>query len=154
MAINFKNIIENANKKKQDNQEALQRLEANKKINTSDLKSEREGGQKQVSSTCLKTVEYNPKNDSLTVQFRNGKKNNKYWYPNVTPDIVTGLLKAPSKGKFFWRNIHDPLTLNPGHNPSVNAQRNASKKDNYAKKEKQYNRLRRFNKSFVPTFKD
>lgn len=56
-----------------------------------------------VSSSHLKTVEY--VGDKLYITFRNGKI---YEYDGVPEDLVTRMLKQPSKGKFFWKYIRDP----------------------------------------------
>lgn len=68
--------------------------------------------EKQISvpSTALKTVSYNPDNKILEVKFTSGSK--KYDYPHVPLETVQALMKAPSKGEYFMKNIHDQYSLN------------------------------------------
>lgn len=94
-----------------------------------------------IPSTCLKTVKYDPAMESLTVQFQ-GKNNKKYWYPNVPSNEIVNLMKAPSKGQYFLRNIHDQFTLNPGHEAAQNALANNSRHTSYKYAQKQYNKAK------------
>lgn len=56
-----------------------------------------------VKSTAVQGYTYNPKNQTLSVQFVNGNKS--YDYPNVPRDVVEDFGHAPSKGRF----VHDVL---------------------------------------------
>lgn len=67
-----------------------------------------------VDSTAIKKFDYDPKTESLTVQFQGGK-GKKYFYPNVPKEKVKELVSASSKGEYFMANIHDQYSLNPTH---------------------------------------
>lgn len=56
-----------------------------------------------VKSTAVQGYTYNPKTQTLSVQFVNGNKS--YDYPNVPRDVVEDFGHAPSKGRF----VHDVL---------------------------------------------
>ena len=53
-----------------------------------------------VSSTAVRSIDYNPKNGNLDIQYTSGSK--KYRYPNVPPEVVTEFLDSPSKGKYLY----------------------------------------------------
>lgn len=53
-----------------------------------------------VASTAVRTIDYNPKNGNLDIQYTSGNK--KYRYPNVPPEVVTEFLDSPSKGKYLY----------------------------------------------------
>lgn len=53
-----------------------------------------------VDSTAVKTIDYNPKNGNLDIQYTSGNK--KYRFPNVPPEVVTEFLDSPSKGKYLY----------------------------------------------------
>ncbi|MBQ0003575.1 MAG: KTSC domain-containing protein [Treponema sp.] len=74
-----------------------------------------------INSTALADVEYDPWNRIFGVHFQNN--NEKYEYNQVPPEVVADFMRAPSKGEFFMRNIHDQYTLNPGHIPSNERQK-------------------------------
>lgn len=67
--------------------------------------------EKQVSmpSTAIKNIKYTPKTEGLKVKFQGGKK--EYFYPAVPMELVQRWLKAPSKGEFFMKNIHDQYSI-------------------------------------------
>ena len=56
-----------------------------------------------VSSTAVRSIDYNPKNGNLDIQYTSGSK--KYRYPNVPPEVVTEFLDSPSKGKYLYYEI-------------------------------------------------
>ncbi len=60
---------------------------------------------KEVTSTSIKSVGYDPKTQTLEVEFK--PKGRLYHYSNVTEKEYTGLMGAASKGKYFNRNIKD-----------------------------------------------
>lgn len=62
-----------------------------------------------VPSTAIKKIKYNPKDEGLKVRFQNGKK--EYFYPAVPTELIQRWLKAPSKGEFFMKNIHDQYSI-------------------------------------------
>ena len=72
---------------------------------------------KQISipSTAISSINYDPDTEGLTVKFQGNSKS--YFYPGVPLELVQALLKSPSKGEFFFANIHDQYTMNPGHKP-------------------------------------
>ena len=55
-----------------------------------------------IKSTCLSTIGYAPQTLTLEARFRSGGL---YWYFGVSPHIYAQLLAAPSKGRFFVRQI-------------------------------------------------
>lgn len=55
-------------------------------------------------STSLTSAEYDPSTQELVITFQNGQS---YSYSGVPEEVYQGLLKAPSKGAFFWANIKD-----------------------------------------------
>lgn len=55
-----------------------------------------------VQSSFIQTVGYDPGKRTATVQFRSGSV---YEYRCVHPTTITRWLKAPSKGRYFHRNI-------------------------------------------------
>lgn len=56
-----------------------------------------------VSSTAVRSIDYNPKTGNLDIQYTSGSK--KYRYPNVPPEVVTEFLDSPSKGKYLYYEI-------------------------------------------------
>lgn len=88
-----------------------------------------EYNEKQVSvpSTALKSIKYNPKSEALTVRFAGSGK--EYFYPAVPLELVQALLKAPSKGEFFLKNIHDQYSMyGKDHSKKSKTQQNYIKK--------------------------
>ncbi len=62
-----------------------------------------------VDSTAIANIEYDPKTEGLKVKFQgNGKE---YFYPGVPLETVQALMKAPSKGEYFMKNIHDQYSM-------------------------------------------
>jgi len=59
---------------------------------------------KNVNSSMLRRVRYDPKNKLLDVVFRTGEK---YRYKDVPPDEYNGLMTAESHGKYMQRHIID-----------------------------------------------
>jgi lysyl-tRNA synthetase class 2 len=51
---------------------------------------------------------YNKTTKKLTVSFHKGRD---YTYSNVPEQVVLGWLDAPSKGKYFWRNIRNSYSF-------------------------------------------
>lgn len=58
----------------------------------------------EVESSNLKSVGYNPLEQVLEIEFRSGGV---YQYFQVPFDVYEELLKAESKGKYFWSNIRN-----------------------------------------------
>ena len=90
----------------------------------------------EIPSTAIKTVKYNPKTQALFVTFAGSNK--KYFYPRVPQAKIEELMKAPSKGEYFIKNIHDVYTLNPGHSSAKNKAKNKVVKNYYKKMQKYY----------------
>ena len=63
-----------------------------------------------VSSTAVRSIDYNPKNGNLDIQYTSGSK--KYRYPNVPPEVVTEFLDSPSKGKYLYYEIAPKYSIN------------------------------------------
>lgn len=59
-----------------------------------------------VVSSNLRAVGYDRATRTLVIEFNGGT----YQYSNVPPDIHDELMKAPSKGKFFYQNIRDKFS--------------------------------------------
>jgi hypothetical protein len=59
---------------------------------------------KPVRSSNLKSVGYDKSQQTLEVEFRTGSI---YQYEGVHPNTARFLLQAPSKGKFFWKNVRN-----------------------------------------------
>lgn len=57
-----------------------------------------------IQSTCIEDVKYSPKKRIAEVIFRNGN-GKAYSYPNVSPEDMKTLLRAPSKGIAFGKYI-------------------------------------------------
>jgi hypothetical protein len=55
-----------------------------------------------IKSSFIRAVGYNAERRTATVHFRSGAL---YQYSNVPKATFTRWLKAPSKGKYFQRNI-------------------------------------------------
>lgn len=51
-----------------------------------------------VKSSHLRSVGYDPVNQHMQIEFRDGSV---YDYPGVPPAAHTGLMSAPSKGKYY-----------------------------------------------------
>lgn len=94
-----------------------------------------------IPSTALKYVKYDPKTQELYVKFQGSNK--KYWYPRVPKEKVEELMKAPSKGEYFIKNIHDVYTVNPGHRPENNSSKNKVVGNYYGKMKKWYRNVRK-----------
>ena len=118
----FNAALNRAKKEDQDRVESL-KAEGKKKRKTSDKKLvekaeqeakeqfDKEYREKQISvpSTAISNIQYDPDTEGLTVQFASSGK--KYFYPAVPVELVQALMKAPSKGEFFMRNIHDQYSM-------------------------------------------
>ena len=91
--------------------------------------------EKQISipSTAIKNIKYDPKTELLRVKFSSGNKT--YDYPGVPMELVEALMKAPSKGEFFMKNIHDQYSMYG--------------KDHSKKNKKQQSAIRKYMKSYV-----
>ena len=94
-----------------------------------------------IPSTALKYVKYDPKTQELYVKFQGSNK--KYWYPRVPKEKIEELMKAPSKGEYFIKNIHDVYTVNPGHRPENNSSKNKVVGNYYGKMKKWYRNVRK-----------
>ena len=57
-----------------------------------------------VSSSNLQSVGYDPQNRILEIAFQG---NGVYQYEDVSQDIYTELMAAPSKGRYFAERIRD-----------------------------------------------
>ena len=55
-----------------------------------------------VDSSAIEFIKYDRKTENLNITFTSGGS---YDYPNVPEDIVLGLLKAESAGKYFHQFI-------------------------------------------------
>lgn len=113
-------------------------LEKNAKSESEKIFNE-EYHEKQIAipSTAIKNIKYNPKDEGLKVKFQGGKK--EYFYPAVPVELVQAWLKAPSKGEFFIRNIHDQYSMyGKDHRPKDKKEQRAIKKymKSYAKTNK------------------
>lgn len=62
-----------------------------------------------IPSTAISDIKYSPKSEGLNVKFQGGKIS--YFYPRVPLELVQAWLKAPSKGEFFMKNIHDQYSI-------------------------------------------
>lgn len=56
----------------------------------------------EIVSKAFKSVDYNPDANSIAVEFHNGSK---YRWSGVTQEVYDGLVKATSKGSYFWQHI-------------------------------------------------
>ena len=95
-----------------------------------------------VPSTAIEKVKYDPKTESLYVNFVGGKKT--YWYPRVPKEKVQEMMAAPSKGEYFMQNIHDQYSVNyqlhGNHNPENTNTSNRHIKNYYRKMQRAYNK--------------
>ena len=57
-----------------------------------------------VDSTCIDSVHYDKKRKEATIKFRNGDGTG-YVFPNVPEEVIKGMHGAPSKGRYYHRNI-------------------------------------------------
>lgn len=62
-----------------------------------------------IPSTAINNIKYDPKSEGLKVKFQGGKK--EYFYPSVPVELIQRWLKAPSKGEFFMKNIHNQYSI-------------------------------------------
>jgi lysyl-tRNA synthetase class 2 len=58
----------------------------------------------ELDSSVVKAAEYDPESHTLEIEIKNGRL---YRYEDVPEDIYIELLKAPSKGSFFNKEIRD-----------------------------------------------
>lgn len=123
----FKNSLEKAHKD----------LDEGKKVSVDiEPKDKDEKGEKideSVSSSALSNVNYDPDTEALNVQFNGSSKH--YFYPAVPLELVQALLRAPSKGEFFMKNIHDQYSMYG--------------RDHRKKNRKQQSAVRRYMKSYI-----
>jgi hypothetical protein len=95
-----------------------------------------------VPSTAIDKVKYDPKTQSLYVNFVGGNKT--YWYPRVPKEKVEEMMAAPSKGEYFMQNIHDQYSVNyqlhGNHNPENTKTSNRHINRYYKKMQKAYNK--------------
>lgn len=93
--------------------------------------------QASIPSTAIANIRYNPKTEGLNVKFQGGKTS--YFYPAVPLELVQRWLKAPSKGEFFMKNIHDQYSIfGKNHGKKSEAQHKGVRK--YEKSYKAKNR--------------
>lgn len=71
-------------------------------IDTSEEDRSNDVQEKNIDSTCVAGFKYNPKNKVAEVTFRSGGT---YAYPNVSEANAKYMLRAPSKGQYFWKGI-------------------------------------------------
>lgn len=57
---------------------------------------------KPVKSSTIKTIGYDEKSRTLSVEFHNGGI---YEYYNMMSEVYKEFIKAPSIGKYLWKNI-------------------------------------------------
>ncbi len=57
-----------------------------------------------VSSTNIRSIGYDPKSQTLEVEFNSGRL---YQYTGVPEALFERFMKAPSKGKFFAQYVRD-----------------------------------------------
>ena len=57
---------------------------------------------KSVSSSSVASVGYDPKTQTLEIEFQSGSV---YDYEEVPPEVFQGLMEAPSKGRYFANEI-------------------------------------------------
>lgn len=57
-----------------------------------------------VESSLIQAVGYTPERRLLEIAFTSGRA---YWYADVPPEVVQGLLAAESKGEYFLAHIRD-----------------------------------------------
>ena len=57
---------------------------------------------KSVSSSSVASVGYDPRSQTLEIEFHSGSV---YDYEEVPPEIYQGLMEAPSKGRYFANEI-------------------------------------------------
>jgi hypothetical protein len=57
-----------------------------------------------VDSSMIDAIDYDDDDEVLMVRFAGGEE---YEYYNVEQEIYDELLRADSKGQFFWQNIRD-----------------------------------------------
>lgn len=95
--------------------------------------------QKDVPSSAIDRIKYDPQTLLLSVVFAGGKK--VYNYFRVPPEKIQEMLSAPSIGQYFMKNIHDQYTANPGHRRDVNKRRNANPATTYKVMTKDYKRI-------------
>lgn len=123
----FKNSLEKAHKD----------LDEGKKVSVDiEPKDKDEKGEKideSVSSSALSNVNYDPDTEALNVQFNGSGKH--YFYPAVPLELVQALLRAPSKGEFFMKNIHDQYSMYG--------------RDHSKKNRKQQSAVRKYMKSYI-----
>lgn len=59
--------------------------------------------ERNIDSTAIQSIKYNPKNKIVEILFRNGKHS--YAYPDVPVQNVKEVIRAPSKGIAFNKKI-------------------------------------------------
>ena len=98
-----------------------------------------------IPSTAIKKLKYDPKTEELYVTFQGSNK--KYWYPRVPKEKIQEMMKAPSKGEYFMKNIHDQYSVNyqlhGNHNPQNTKTSNRHINNYYKKMQKSYNKGRK-----------
>ena len=60
--------------------------------------------ERQLPSTAIGKMRYNPQTGDLYITFRNGK-GKEYLYPHVGKAVVQNFLTAGSKGRYYWNRI-------------------------------------------------
>ena len=67
--------------------------------------------QRDVRSTAIEHIGYEPSQDSMTIRFRDKDKYPTYEYPDVPEELVARFTAARSKGKFYHRHIKNQYGL-------------------------------------------
>ena len=102
-------LIEKAAKEKAESSVKDTSEETAKKKADEQFKDQYSETQISVPSTAIADIRYNPKSEGLNVKFQGGKTS--YFYPRVPLELIQRWMKAPSKGEFFMRNIHDQYSI-------------------------------------------
>lgn len=122
----FKNSLEKAHKDLDEGKEVSVDIE---------LKGKDKGEKidESVSSSAISNVKYDPDTEALNVKFNGSSKH--YFYPAVPLELIQALLRAPSKGEFFMKNIHDQYSMYG--------------RDHSKKNKKQQYAVRKYMKSYI-----
>ena len=126
----FKNSLEKAHKDLDEGKKVSVDIEPKDKDEKGD---KGEKIDESVSSSALRNVKYDPDTEALNVQFNGSSKH--YFYPAVPLELVQALMKAPSKGEFFMKNIHDQYSMYG--------------RDHRKKNRKQQSGIRKYMKSYI-----
>ena len=126
----FKNSLEKAHKDLDEGKKVSVDMEPKGKDKSND---KGEKIDESVSSSAISNVKYDPDTEALNVKFNGSGKH--YFYPAVPLELVQALLRAPSKGEFFMKNIHDQYSMYG--------------RDHSKKNKKQQSAVRKYMKSYI-----